>query len=38
VFAHGKEEVITSENIEAVYGVKVTIGEINGYRVIVPVE
>ncbi|ATU08714.1 ABC transporter ATP-binding protein [Methanohalophilus portucalensis] len=38
VFAHGKEEVITPENIEAVYGVKVTIGEVNGYRVIVPVE
>ncbi|WP_199724106.1 ABC transporter ATP-binding protein [Methanohalophilus sp. RSK] len=38
VFAHGKEEVITPENIEAVYGVKVTIGEVDGYRIIVPVE
>jgi iron complex transport system ATP-binding protein len=38
VFAHGKEEVITSENIEAVYGVKVTIGEVSGYKMVVPVE
>jgi len=38
VFAHGKEEVITPENIEAVYGVKVTIGKVNGYRLVVPLE
>ncbi|MBP2030540.1 iron complex transport system ATP-binding protein [Methanohalophilus levihalophilus] len=38
VFAHGKEEVITPENIEAVYGVRVTIGEIAGCKIVVPLE
>ncbi len=37
VFAHGKEEVITPENIEAVYGVNVMLGEIGGHKIVVPV-
>jgi iron complex transport system ATP-binding protein len=36
VFAAGGQEVITEENIEAIYSVPVTISAYNGYRFVVP--
>ena len=38
IFAAGGPEIITSENIRHVYGIDVTVGEVNGYKVIVPNE
>jgi len=36
IFAAGGREVITPENIEAVYGTKVYVGAVNGIPVVVP--
>ncbi len=38
IFASGGSEVITPENIREVYGIEVSVGEVNGYKVIVPNE
>ena len=38
IFAAGGNEIITSENIRQVYGIDVTVGEVNGYKVVVPNE
>ena len=38
IFAAGGKEIITTENIRQVYGIDVTVGEVNGYRVVVPNE
>jgi iron complex transport system ATP-binding protein len=36
IFAAGGAEVVTPENIEAVYAVPVTLASYNGYRVVIP--
>ncbi len=38
VYASGGSEIITPENILAVYGIDVSVGEVNGYKVVVPNE
>ncbi|MFP4654297.1 MAG: hypothetical protein ACLFMM_01250 [Methanohalobium sp.] len=36
VFKHGGKDIITPENIEQVYEVKVDVENINGYQVVIP--
>ena len=38
IFAAGGDEIITPENIHEVYGIDVTVGEVNSYKVVVPNE
>lgn len=38
IFVSGGSEVITPENIREVYGIEVSVGEVNGYKVVVPNE
>ncbi|MCS3923865.1 ABC transporter ATP-binding protein [Methanosalsum natronophilum] len=38
VFAYGGDEIITPENIEAVYGVPVMIEKVNGQHFVVPLD
>ena len=38
IFAAGGIEIITPENIRSVYGIDVSVGEIDGHKVVVPKE
>ena len=38
IFAAGGPEIITPENIRSVYGIEVSVGEVDGHKVVVPKE
>ncbi|WP_440953780.1 ABC transporter ATP-binding protein [Methanococcoides sp. FTZ1] len=38
IFAHGDQHMVVPETIEQVYGVATTVEELNGYRIVVPIE